>query len=361
MQKNSEVAVRWEQFCKEHKDFDSTWARSILHNLSEFLPYVFSAVPDGLKQLYVKSGVRFPPDFDWKEQWYSASDDLPATTLRELPIFKLALAFRAYAYYGLLLDDGIDGPGAVLGEWLSYPCEASSYADHPYLSFCRQWIDRETDDTISAAVGRWKLDHKTHGGLTPEELAALARVSRKSVMNLIAPGKNGALEKDADGRITVDSATRWLLARPEFRPSVWQQQDGTLTNLKWENSVSVQPLFVPVAGDGSWFSPVDRHQRDGQYYVGNSDDERKFDDYWTALDFLARAGSPRWRYTDAMGRWRIKTGKGWERKSRQEVEDLLPGPADIRVKEISDGGQHDTHETIKSCSRSRGSKNAKAQ
>jgi hypothetical protein len=325
MQKNSEVAIRWEQFWKEHKDFDSPWARSILHNLSEFLPYVFSAVPDGLKQLYVKSGVRFPSDFDWKRQWYSASDDLPATTLRELPIFKLALSFRAYAYYGLLLDEDAFGISQLL-------------SDSTYLTVYRQWgADREMDDAISGAEGRWKLDHKTYGGLTPEELAALARVSRKSVMNLIAPGKNAALQKDADGRITVDSATRWLLARPDFRSSVWQQQEGTLTDLKWKISADIHPLFVPVAGDGSWFSPVDRHQRDGQFYVGNCDDERKFDDYWTALDFLARAGSPRWRYTDAMGRWRIKMGRGWERKTRQEVEDLLAGPADIRAKEISDG------------------------
>jgi hypothetical protein len=66
--------------------------------------------------------------------------------------------------------------------------------------------------------------------------------------------------------------------------------------------------------------------------VGNGNDEQKFDDYWNALDFLTRAASPRWRYADTTGRWRIKTAIGWERKSRKELEDLLS-----RDRTIKDG------------------------
>jgi hypothetical protein len=308
------VERRWKDFWHDHKVFDSPWAREILHNLSEFLAYVFKfeALPAGLKQLYVKSGVKFPPDFDWAHEWTDPSYQLPASSLSVLPIFKLALALRAYAYYGLILND-VD----VL--------EFLDMVRHDLIP--RQWgaID-EMEQTITAALARQRLDHPERSeALTPEELAALARVSRKSIMNLVAPGKSGVLQKDADDRITIDSARRWLLARPDFRASIWQQQHDSKSSSvpKPDLSSTVEPLFVPVARDGSWFSPADRHQRDNFFYVGNGDDEQKFDNYWAALDFLARAGSPRWRYADTTGRWRIKTAIAWERKSRKELADLL--------------------------------------
>jgi hypothetical protein len=116
-------------------------------------------------------------------------------------------------------------------------------------------------------------------------------------MNLAAPGKGGVvLHKSSDDQITSESAMRWLLSRPDFRWSIWQQQKNIHLPLPFPKQATpstVEPLFVPVAGDGSWFSPAERHQRDGHYHVGNGDDKKQFDDYWTALDFLARAASPR--------------------------------------------------------------------
>jgi hypothetical protein len=313
-QESSKVEERWKEFRHDHQTFDSSWARHILHNLSEFLPYVFEfdAVPVGLKQLYVKSGVKFPRDFEWEDAWPEASE-LPASYLSVLPIFKLALALRAYAYYGLILE--------ILPRWQGlwdFLGEKEIFSLWGY--------DKDAEQTIIAAEARYKLDHpkeKDSEALTPEELAALARVSRKSIMNLIA-GKSGVLQKAQNDRITIESARRWLLARSDFRPSVWQQQGSVSLSPQGPDSSVVEPLFVPVSRDGGWFSPSDRHQRDGHYYVGNGDDEKKFDDYWTALDFLARAASPRWRYADTTGRWRIETAVGWERKTRQEVESQLP-------------------------------------
>jgi hypothetical protein len=315
-QESAPVEKRWKDFWHDHKDFDSPWARDILHNLSEFLPFVFkfAALPAGLKQLYVRSDVKFPPDFDWAHDWTDPSYQLPATTLGVLPIFKLALALRAYAYYGLILNTD----NADVREFIEF-------LESGFVP--RQWgCDDEMEQTIIAALARQKLDYPERSeALTPGELAALARVSRKSVMNLVAPGKSGVLQKDANDRITVESARRWLLTRPDFRASIWQQQhEGKSSSApRLEVSSIVEPLFVPVTRDGSWFSPTDRHQRDNYYYVGNSDDEQKFDNYWAALDYLARAGSPRWRYADTAGRWRVKTAIGWERKSRQDVQDLL--------------------------------------
>jgi len=101
---NEDVEARWKEFWDDHKDFDSAWARNVLHMLSEFLPFVFKfeAVKCCVEQLYTKSiDVQFPADWDWSRDWTNADEHLPAATLRQLPIFRLALALEAYAYYGL--------------------------------------------------------------------------------------------------------------------------------------------------------------------------------------------------------------------------------------------------------------------
>jgi hypothetical protein len=331
-QQEAEVEARLKEFWDDHKDFDSGWARYVLNELQEFLRLVFkfSALIPGLEQLYVKSGVSIPGD----EWWWDAVEQLPAAVLRPLPIFKHVLALRAYAYYGLLLQ---------------FPKEDEVSDDvFSFLDcFPRQWLipppldegnvpgAEDMNATFVAAEAREKLDN--HESVTPDELAALARVSRKSIMNLAAPGKGGVvLQKGPDDQITSESAMRWLLSRPDFRRSIWQRQKNIdFSPLPQQTAPSiVEPLFVPVAGDGSWFSPAERHQRDGHYHVGNGDDEKRFDDYWTALDFLARAASPRWRYADTTGRWRIKMATGWERKAREEVEELLSRTAEMGSKDV---------------------------
>jgi hypothetical protein len=370
-----EVEARLKEFWDDHKDFDSGWARRILEELDEvILPHVFapSAVEAGLEQLYVKSGVRVPRELlvqlymrgvgvQHLEQLYVKSgvrfprelleqeskaglvfpreldlakldlefdyvgDEpysvLPAAVLSPLPIFKYDLALRAYADYGLMLGEDI------------FTFILDRFPPH--------WLQmpgmEDMNRIITAAQARRKLDEQE--SVTPDELAALARVSRKNIMNLAAPGKGGAvLQRGSDDQITSESAMRWLLSRPDFRRSIWQQQRNLPIALALPTQATastVEPLFVPVAGDGSWFSPAERRQPDGRYQVGNGDDEKQFDDYWTALDFLARAASPRWRYADTTGRWRMKTATAWERKRREEVEELLSRSAQMESKSVN--------------------------
>jgi hypothetical protein len=339
----AEIEARLKEFWDNHKDFDSGWARSILEQLSEvILPIIFqsSAVESGLEQLYVKSGVRVPRElvdqiyarsvsmdpttgeriqiprelfeYDWVDD--EPYDYLPAAVLSPLPIFKYALALEAYADYGLILQ--FPKEDEVSGE------DIFDFILERLDRFPRHWVN---DRIIIAAQARWKLDQNE--SVTPDELAELAGVSRKSIMNLAAPGKEGVvLQKSSDNQITSESAMRWLLSCPDFRRSIWQQQKTRISSQylpKQADPSIVEPLFVPVARDGSWFSPEERQQPDGHYQVGNGDDEKQFDDYWIALDFLLRAASPRWRYADTTGRWRIKMATAWERKAREEVEKLL--------------------------------------
>src|SRR4051812_38646869 len=101
-----DVEGREKQFWHDPQDFESAWARNVLHCLAELLPSVFkfNAIRHGIEQLYVRSGVQCPPDFDWSNDWTDADEHLPVSALVHLPIFRLALALRAYAYYGLRIE-----------------------------------------------------------------------------------------------------------------------------------------------------------------------------------------------------------------------------------------------------------------
>jgi len=318
---SADLKARWKEFWEDHKDFDSAWLRNMLHNLAEFLPFIFKfdAVGDGLTMMYRNSIGKLPPDFDW----IGAEEYLSAADLSRLPGFRLALALRAYAYYGLMLE--MDESEDVHG--------LQAFLEHAEMDLIpiRWGGDEETERTIEAALARRKLDWNSAEGLSPEELAALVGLRRKNIVNLLAPAKrasgtHGVLETGPNGRITVESARRWLLARPDFRPSIWQHQEDAPLGAPWSEALlEGDPVFVPVSSDRSWFSPEHRNERDGHYYVASGDCEEKYKDYWSALEFLSRAASPRWRYRDSIGRWRMKNGTDWLRKTRQEIEALLEG------------------------------------
>jgi hypothetical protein len=338
--KNEEVKARWKEFWDDHREFDSAWARNVLHMLSEFLPFVFKfdAVPEGLGQLYAKSDVQFPADFDWSRDWTEASEveRLPAGALEQLPIFRLALALDAYAYYGLKLkidEDDVHGLDTFLED-----SEEKRYALFP-----REWgRDEKMEQTVTAAFARRKLDHPENAkGLTPEELAALVRLPRKNIVNLLAPANRGVLKVDPQGLIAIESARTWLLARRDFRPSIWQQQGESVPAPHTEPLLGEDPVFVPVASDGTWFSPNDCNEKDKRYQVANGDREENYVDYWEALEFLSRSRFPRWRYHDAAGRWRTKLGTGddWLRKSRAEIESLLRATRSDQTKSIQPKGR----------------------
>jgi hypothetical protein len=109
-------------------------------------------VRHGLEQLYTRSNVEYPADWDWSTDWTDADEQLPAAALRQLPIFRLALALDAYAYYGLKLV--IEEPNNThdLDTFLD------DLAWFPY-----EWGDKEMEQTLTAALARRKLDHPSVG------------------------------------------------------------------------------------------------------------------------------------------------------------------------------------------------------
>src|SRR5262245_60591033 len=144
-QQIEQVEARLKEFWQAHANYDSQWVRNTLHNLNEFLPYIFEfkAVKRAVGTLYKDSGAKFG-DLDWID----APEHLPARELRSLPIFRLALELRAYAYYGLrlgLLDDIHDFDAFL---------EAVA-SKHVPINWGQ---DPETETTITAAFARQKID-----------------------------------------------------------------------------------------------------------------------------------------------------------------------------------------------------------
>jgi hypothetical protein len=326
---SEEVDQRWAEFWSEHQNVESPWARDVLHMLSEFLPLVFKfeAVRHGLEELYTRSGVQCPPDWDWSNDWTAAAEALPAVTLRGLPIVRLGLALEAYAYYGLKLELEESNGTHTIDLFLEDLRDAKVHPGRLSL-FPLEWSGKEMEQTINAALAREKLDFPEIGGMTPEELAALVKLPRKNIVNLLAPNQ-GILKTDARGLISIESVQRWLDRRSDFRPSVWQQQsEAAVSAPDSETLLGEDLVFVPVASDGKWFSPNNCNTEGTRhyYYVASGDrEEKKFEDYWSALDFLHRAKVPQWRYRDAAKRWRSTIGRAdaWARKPRAEIEAIL--------------------------------------
>ena len=171
--------------------------------------------------------------------------------------------------------------------------------------------------TIAAAQGRWKLDI-TREALTVEEVAALAKVSAKTIRNLLSKGD---LQREGS-TIPADAAGSWLNGSPNFKPSTWRDAEP---RQKPEAAPSIdRPVFVPHDGDGRAFLPDVKTP--GGYVLGSKGAEEKFDDFWAALNRLQEMDTPRWRRpSTGSGRPSIVIGKGWKRMSIAEIEQMLAG------------------------------------
>lgn len=175
-------------------------------------------------------------------------------------------------------------------------------------------------DTLAAAEARWAIDHGR--SVVPEDLAALAGVKPKTLANLLSARE---FSLDAEGRIPAAEALRYLERRDDFVRSNWQYPVEKPAMLPDAPTLEDQ-VFVPVDGDGNPFLPsLARRGRNGvlQYTIGPKDDPKPVEDYWEALDRLARMPTPRWRRPPASGKggWSLVSGQeGWRRFPRADLQ-----------------------------------------
>jgi hypothetical protein len=180
-------------------------------------------------------------------------------------------------------------------------------------------------DTTAAAEARWAIDHGR--SVKPEDLAALAGVKPKTIANLLAARE---ISPDADGRVPAAEALRYLQRRDDFVPSNWQFSFKAPDTLEDTGNTSLaEQVFVPVDGDGNPFLPsIARRGRDGvlRYAIGAKSEPEYVEDFWEALDRLARMPTPRWRRPPASGKggWSLVSAQdGWRRFARTDLERMV--------------------------------------
>lgn len=187
-------------------------------------------------------------------------------------------------------------------------------------------------DALVAAEARWAIDHGN--AVVPEGLAALACVKPKTIANLLAARE---ISTDGDGRIPATEALRYLDRKKDFLRSTWQNAAAGPPPPPTDGAKPLSDqVFVPVDGEGNAFLPtLMRRGRDGvrRFIVGTKAEPVFVEDYWDALDRLARMPVPRWRRAPASGTggWSLVTAQeGWRRFARADLKREIKAEADRR-------------------------------
>lgn len=180
------------------------------------------------------------------------------------------------------------------------------------------------------ALARVKIDEGEP--LTVSELAVLSGVSTKRLQNAIYAQSEGAPTVSKGGLIAPEACARWLNER-DYRWSIWREIVAEYPlKVNWGESTQLAPpnalkehddyVFVPVALDGSVFSPQLAGGKSGRRYrIGPKGEEIDVEGFDEALRRLTKMETPRWRRPNPeSGRLGIVSGQSWKRMRRSELE-----------------------------------------
>lgn len=274
---------------------------------------------------------------NWEEIW----DELDGYSDTFWPaLMEEAHNLNAFAYYGILPTWELKDADKAGLAFTNVPAIVRQTVANltKFLGLLPPGMDLygrgEIERTCLAATGRLKIDQQ--GALTVHELAAVSRVSTKRLQNAVyAKTEEAPVMNKADGLIPAVTAQRWLQAR-EYLPSIWKEfleyrcwelegQTGgpAVSDRGTEEEETGDYLFVPVARDGTMFSPqfCQRLGKDGHpsYTIGAKGGERSFSDYEEALGELAKMSNPRWRRPNENGNFGIVSAEQWRRLNRTEL------------------------------------------
>lgn len=164
--------------------------------------------------------------------------------------------------------------------------------------------------TALMARARWNLDNGT--GLAPEGLALLGGVKLTRIRNMMS-GSSPELPKDVMGLLSNEAARAWLDNRDCFLPTVSQDEGVAVP----ANAAALQPVFVPVARDGSIFTPD--LARNGRYQIGDKGAEEHVSNYEEALAKLQIMPVAKWRRPNENDNWGIVSAVEWRRVDRSSL------------------------------------------
>ena len=175
-------------------------------------------------------------------------------------------------------------------------------------------------DLVARARARLKVDEGER--LTMADIALLLDVKEPTVVTN-AHRKNFASVEDCHRRYAEPAdALPWMI-KQGYLPTRRSSGEAALAAAEAPANTEAgdEILFVPVARDGTWFSPECRSG--GRYTIGAKGEEVKVTDYFEALSALVKMPTPRWRRANAEGNRGIVSGVRFDRIRRAELQRAL--------------------------------------
>ncbi|MGB3626836.1 MAG: hypothetical protein WA989_13460 [Henriciella sp.] len=252
-----------------------------------------------------------------RDDWQEGLEANMQGAYGEWPLGALLHNLSAYAHYGIDIEAREHEDEKTVETRLRGHVETAV----SFLALCPldAWLgpkrEPQLEDTVLLARGRWALDNDRP--IEPEALARFGGVKMSRMRNMVS-GQNPILRRE-NGLGPAHEATAWLQDRDSFCPSIWRtarpSYDGVVTTFTY-----VQPIFVPMARDGSLFHPG--LERRGTFTIGEKGGEVHVENFDDALRDLQEMPDPAWRRPPRGGRggWSIVRGTSWARISQAELD-----------------------------------------
>lgn len=255
------------------------------------------------------------------EEWRQGLADNEFMCFSEWPLGQELHALVAYAIYGIVLEAPEEESREETERYVAETVRKAE--DFLHRSPLERWglneRPSELEQIVMLASNRWALDN-----MKPVEPAALAffgGLSEGRVRNMMSGAK--AVFTNKGGKILATEALAWLADRKEYYTSIWREQRLPQYGVR-ERAPLEQPVFVPVARDGSVFHPG--LTRGAGFTIGPKGEEIRVDQFDEALRQLQAMPSPYWRRPNDAGAWGVVAGVRWARLDRSDLEIFAANP-----------------------------------
>lgn len=255
-------------------------------------------------------------------EWRQGLADNESMCFSEWPLGQELHAIVAYAIYGIVLEASEDEAREESERYVAGAVESAE-------GFLRRSpLDRwdinnsrmsDLELIVMLARNRWALDNMQP--IEPAALAYFGGLSEGRIRNMMSGAK--AVFTNKSGWIPATEALAWLADRKEFYTSIWRDQRLPQYGVR-DRTPLEDPIFVPVARDGSVFHPG--LSRGAGYTIGPKGDERQVESFEDALRRLYSMPSPYWRRPNDAGTWGIVAGVRWERLDRSDLQVFATDP-----------------------------------
>lgn len=240
------------------------------------------------------------------ETWRDAMNDVSAF----FGVLPISARFHDAVLYGLYGVTPAEIPNEARAEWLQgLVFDVTSFAARSDVTHLNDG-DNALVRIADLARSRLAIDFG-EGEVDLRSMSVLGGITEGRVRNLLSDA-HSLLERGANGGIKAMSAAAWLQKKKGFLASIWHEADTTAEPQDAGETVAPEHMiFVPVARDGSMFTPD--LLRNGGYRIGAKGAEEDVADFSTALARLNAMPVPRWRRPNENGVWGIVSGVAWQR------------------------------------------------